>query len=590
MRFFKALLAVCAAAVMAFSTFAVAQAFITDSSGSLIQLSSPPPSVALNALENATSAFAFNEAQGFALTAPLAVDITDPGTYSTFPVGRTTIPAGTLVDSQLIHSDPPSSVHYTARRSGSVTVADDILGVIVTTKNLAASDGLGAPGTIYSGKLTNRGLDLGQDSLTLSADHRTVSFDIQTNASSMDEIRIVTVHTNRLVTTITDSPDPVQAGGNVTYLVTVTNPTPIDVPDVQLADAFPGATFLSANAPGPCTGNTTSATCGLGTIPAGGSASATIVVTSSSAAGGGMIVNTATAPAGEDPVATEVTTVVDPVLDTTIADAPDPVTAGNDVQYVLTVTNNGIAAVADAHVTDTLPADTTLASATAAGGCTGSGPVDCALGPLGVGESAQATLIVTSPATVPGSGTITDKAVASPGTNTEASQVTTVQGPTPGTASGYVSPGDSITIPGDDPATITLPNTGDGAPVVVTQGDGTFCDNGPCTGTVTTIAPIDGYNDPHNPIHLELIYNFPSSPTSLKDAGRAYFLEQIYKNTDPGTPNAGSLVPDCTTPGAGSAIPSPCVDSRDLVETSLNTYVVTFDIVYLSGDPSFGKR
>ena len=590
MRFLKALLAFCAAAVLAVSTFAVAGAFISDSGGQLIQLSAAPPSVALNALESLTSAFAFDETQGFALTSPLTVDITAPGSYAAFPIGRSTIPAGTLVDSHLIHSDPARAVHFPARRAGSITVADDILGVIVTTKNLAASDYLGAPGTVYSGKFANRGLDTGQDTMTLSEDHRTVSFDVQTNPTGMDEIRVVTAHTNRLVTTITDSPDPVQTGDNVTYIVTVTNLTPLSAPDVHVADEFPGATLVSADGPGgPCPGTST-VTCALGSIAAGGHASATIVVTSpATPPEGGTIVNTATSPPGADPAATEVTTVAAPVLDTTISDAPDPVTAGNDVQYVLTVTNNGVATVSDPQVTDTLPLDTTLVSATAPGGCSGSATVDCALGPLAVGDSAQATLIVTSPSSVPESGTITDSAIASPGDNAAVDEVTTVQAPAAGEASGFVSPGDSITIPGDDPATITLPDTGDGAPIVVTQGNGTFC-NGPCTGTVTTISAFPGYDDPNHPIHLTLVYNFPSSPTSLKDAGKAYFLEKIYKNSDPENPNAGVLVSDCTSPGSGSAIPSPCVDSRDLVETTLNTYVVTFDIVYVSGDPSFGKH
>ena len=91
--------------------------------------------------------------------------------------------------------------------------------------------------------------------------------------------------------------------------------------------------------------------------------------------------------------------VVSPTLTTTITDSPDPVTAGNDVQYTLTVTNNGIAPVANAHVVDTLPPG--RRSARRPANCSGTGPVDCSLGALAVGASAEVQLVVTSPATVP---------------------------------------------------------------------------------------------------------------------------------------------------------------------------------------------
>lgn len=329
-------------------------------------------------------------------------------------------------------------------------------------------------------------------------------------------------------------------------------------------------------------------TCGLGSINPGASATATVVVTSpSTVPSGGTVVNTASAPPGINP-ASATTTVVAPLLTTTIADSPDPVTAGNDVQYTLTVKNDGIAPLADAHVVDTLPAGTTLVTASAPDGCSGSGPVDCALGALGVGDSAQAQLVVTSPSPVPEGGTITDSAIASPGDNFAASEVTTVETPEPGVSKGFVLPGESITIPGEDPATVTLPEGGPGAPVIMTQGDGSFCD-GPCTGPATTISDFPGYDDENNPIHLTLTYNFPSGPSSLTDAAAA-FGSTIYKNDDPLHPNVGTVVPFYSTLGAGAAIPRPCVDAHTITQPSFNSFVVTFEILYLSGDPRMARR
>jgi hypothetical protein len=47
-------------------------------------------------------------------------------------------------------------------------------------------------------------------------------------------------------------------------------------------------------------------------------------------------------------------------------------------------------------------------------------------------------------------------------------------------------------------------------------------------------------------------------------------------------------VPFCTTPGI--AIPSPCISARTITQPSPNVFKVTFTIVYLSGDPKFGRR
>ena len=593
MRSSKAFFAACVASALLASTFAVAGANISSSTGAVIRPPTAPLDVRLNKLESATSVHAFNEAQGKTLTAAVNVDAVNPGTYSTFPSGTAKIAVGTVVDSHLVHSDIPSR-NYTARRIGSVTFANEIIGVVASTAKLASSDSLGAAGTLYAGTTQWRGLEssengwstLGGDKFTISTDRRTVTFDIKTYV--MDEFRVITKHTNQLVTTISDSPDPVQAGGNVTYVLTVTNTGAAAAAAVKVADTFPGATLVSATASGGCAGTTT-VTCTLGTIAAGGSATATVVVKSpSTVPAGGKIVNTATAPPGENPPAVAETTVVSPSLTTTISDSPDPVTSGYDVRYTLTVTNNGIAPVANAHVVDSLPPGTSLVSSEAPGGCSGTGPVDCTLGALAVGASAEAKLVVTSPESVPEGGTMTNSAVASPGANASTDEVTTVEEPVDGVAKGFVSPGGSITIEGDNPATLTLPNTGEGAPVVITQGEGSFC-NGPCVGPYTEIAPFEGYSDPNFPIELDLTFNFPASPTSLTEAADAYGAT-IYKNTDPESPNVGSVVPFCSVFGAGNAIPSPCVDARSISQPSFNSFVVTFKILYLSGDPKFSRR
>src|SRR5690606_12479883 len=50
---------------------------------------------------------------------------------------------------------------------------------------------------------------------------------------------------------VAGSPDPVDAGSNLTYTITVTNSGPSVAPAVTLADALPaGTTFVSLTTPG----------------------------------------------------------------------------------------------------------------------------------------------------------------------------------------------------------------------------------------------------------------------------------------------------------------------------------------------------
>ena len=77
----------------------------------------------------------------------------------------------------------------------------------------------------------------------------------------------------------TDSPDPVQAGFNITYLITVTNNGPI-ASDMTMTDTLPSiVTFVSLSAPGgwSCSGTSTRV-CSKSAVPSGTSETITLVV------------------------------------------------------------------------------------------------------------------------------------------------------------------------------------------------------------------------------------------------------------------------------------------------------------------------
>jgi uncharacterized repeat protein (TIGR01451 family)/CSLREA domain-containing protein len=77
-------------------------------------------------------------------------------------------------------------------------------------------------------------------------------------------------------------------------------------------------------------------------------------------------------------------------------DTPDPVVAGTNLTYKITVTNNSTTtASSNVRTTDKLPPGTTLVSAIVEGGsCTGTTEITCNFGTLAAGDSRFATIVV----------------------------------------------------------------------------------------------------------------------------------------------------------------------------------------------------
>ena len=227
----------------------------------------------------------------------------------------------------------------------------------------------------------------------------------------------------------TDSPDPVIAGTQLTYSVTVTNSSgPSDNAGYTVTDNLPlGTTFNSAS-PG-CSYSlvTDTVTCTSSGLAAGASQVFTVIVdVSAFLLPGVTLTNTAD-------IATSVTPDPDPTNDSSTAstlvataadlsitksDSPDPALAGTNLTYTLTVTNAGPSVNAGFSVTDTLPSGVSFVSATS--GCTeSSGTVTCISGGLGVGATETYQIVVTVDPSYPGSGTILNTAAIATSTTTD---------------------------------------------------------------------------------------------------------------------------------------------------------------------------
>jgi uncharacterized repeat protein (TIGR01451 family) len=240
-----------------------------------------------------------------------------------------------------------------------------------------------------------------------------------------------------LSVTISDSPDPVAPGANITYSIGLTNTGDANAQNVSLSDAIPaGTTFISATAP-PGWVLSTPAVGGTGTVSASTSSvapgahpafSLTVSVGSSAAAGTtiGDTVSTASNPADTDSSnnsASATTTVERAQLTLALVDMPDPVAPSHNVTYSIGLNNEGKVPAQNVTLTDTLPSGTKFVSATAPPGWTsttpavgGTGTVTFSKATMAAQQSEGFRVVLSVNSDVPDGSSITNFAQASTGT------------------------------------------------------------------------------------------------------------------------------------------------------------------------------
>ena len=218
-----------------------------------------------------------------------------------------------------------------------------------------------------------------------------------------------------LVLGVTDAPDPVVIGSNLTYTISVTNFGPSAATNVVVSAILPNnVNFVSASGGYTFSNNLVTFT-GLGNLAKDAALTLNLVVQPITV---GPITNVVTAssiavdPNLADNTVASVTTVVPPSADlmVLVADDPDPVTVGSSLLYSVTISNLGPATAINVKLTNTLPASVSFVTATPSGYILiGNSVIFTNLGNLGSGSETAASITVQPTA----GGEITDTATVS---------------------------------------------------------------------------------------------------------------------------------------------------------------------------------
>lgn len=193
--------------------------------------------------------------------------------------------------------------------------------------------------------------------------------------------------------TLTDSPDPINIGGSLSYGLGITNAGPSTATSVVATLALPSGMTVGT-LPSGCAGSTT-INCNLATLAAGGNASFTIPATASATGtqSASASVTAASSDSNSANNSASASTTVNPLADLALSlstPTPQPVTVNDPVVLTVQVSNAGPSSATTPAVNLVLPSDAAFIGTT--GSCSGTSTLVCSLGTLASGGSSSFTV------------------------------------------------------------------------------------------------------------------------------------------------------------------------------------------------------
>lgn len=383
-----------------------------------------------------------------------------PNGLQNFPVivsavaipGATTI-SGTLnstpgIPFELVfYSNPACNPGEAQTLLGAFTVMTDGAGNAMFTVNAPATP----PGSVIVATATNTATPTPATSELSACTAVTVSSDISS--------------------TIADAPDPVIAGGNLSYSITVGNAGPSMATMATFTQTMPaGTTFVSIAPSGgwscstPPMGGNGPITCNAPSMAPSSSAFFTVTVAVPPSAGGTMLNSGVMASsASPDPVPANnnaaATTTVNALADLSVAvtDNPDPVAAGGVLTLGTTVTNAGPSDASMGSLSQQVPVGSTFAAFSSPPGWS------CTTPPIGSGG----TITCTNPSIPAGAVAVFSLTVDVPANTPDATLLTSTSSVTSATAdSNNVNNSTNTTTTVDAQADLSITVVGTPDPVV----------------------------------------------------------------------------------------------------------------------------
>jgi hypothetical protein len=322
--------------------------------------------------------------------------------------------------------------------SNAVTVSDSFGGATFVSANPSQGTCAAPSGGTFTCSLgTLNGTSSATITLTLSASSvgtitnnaaaSSTTFDPNTANNNATPYSATVLTSSDLGVSITDSPDPVPASGNITYVAALTNAGPDASGSIPVTLTISGGNIVSMSATGPCSpANATTWNCTATSLASGGSSNITVLAqaTSPTLVQLSAVVNYVQDPNTGNNSASQSTTVNASADIAITKSGPASATPGTIVTYIVNVTSNGPSNANGVVVSDPAPARLQFLSLSSSSGCIA---FPCNVGLLTAGSTVvlQAHYKVTPGAPGPITNTATVTATTqdpSPGNNTASAQ------------------------------------------------------------------------------------------------------------------------------------------------------------------------